>query len=202
MGRQEIAANENFVSLEFELNELDRANEAAIASSQLIAHDTSRMQTADGGPPPRFAYAVLDKDEVKEAASLNLDNVPSAIGDLLVYGKQTDRAARIELVVSESQEEEALELIKSTFADELAGDPARNVVGEFSILERALTWNWHLPQDIEREQYEAMNREMKDHVVLERWTNLPFILLEGKTPLEASQDESNSIVLEALMIQF
>lgn len=202
LGREDISGNENFVALEFELNELDRVNEAAIACSQMIAHDTSGMQHADGGPPPRFAYAVLDKEEVKESASLTFENVPNAIGDLLLYGKQTDRAARLELVASESNVDAALELIQSTFESELKGEPERKVVGEFSVLEQALTWNWHLPQDIEREQYEAMNLEMKEHVILERWTNLPFKLFDGKSPLEASQDESNSIVLEALMVQF
>ncbi len=132
LGREEIAGSASFVSLDFELSELDRANEAAIASSQMIAHDTSKLEVPEGGPPPRFAYALLDKEEVKDAAALTLENVPNAIGDLMLFGKQTDRMARIELVVSENNEELALQILQATFSNELGGEPAREVVGEFS----------------------------------------------------------------------
>lgn len=202
LGREEISGRTRLLSFEFELAELDRANEAAIASSRMIAHDTSGMQAGENGPPPRFAYALLDKEEVKVSADLTMDNVPNAIGDLLFYGKQTDRSARIELVVSENQKELALEIVKETFANELSEEPKVSEVGEYSLLEQALTWNWHLPKDIDREQYDSLNGQMREHVILERWSELPFTLFDGKSPMEASQDESNSIALEALMIQF
>ncbi len=43
---------------------------------------------------------------------------------------------------------------------------------------------------------------MRERVILERWADLPFLLFDGKSPLEASQDSLNSVALEALMIQF
>jgi tetratricopeptide (TPR) repeat protein len=201
IGNQDLSAPIDYVSIEFELNDLDRANEAAIANSQMIAHDTSQIQV-QSGPPPRSAFAVIDKDEVKEAASLTFDNVPNAIGDLMMFGKQTDRAARCELVVAASNETTAIEIVKAAFTSEIQGEPERKVVGQLSQLEQALTWNWHLPQDIEREQYEELNEKMKEYVTLERWAEVPFEMFGGKSPQEACKDESNSIALEALMVQF
>ena len=48
-------------------------------------------------PPPKAAFDLLDKPMVKSVVDLKLDDVPSVLGGILVYGKQTDREARAEL---------------------------------------------------------------------------------------------------------
>lgn len=201
LGAEEICEQLDYVSVRIELSDLERASEAAIANPRMVAEQI-QPQEEDSGPPPRFCFSVLDRDEPKDSSELTFDVVPQLCAEMLMFGKQTDRNARIEYFAAKDEShDELVRFITETFADEIVGEPVEEVVGAISLLQHVLTWRWHIPRGTSQEQYSQLEEVMRREVLLERWPNTPLLLLDGKTPVEAAEDEANSVVLESLVIQ-
>ena len=88
----------------FELNgEITKAEEvemAMMANSRFVtlpADMVAGMRASEEDVPPRAGFQILNRDKPEDVETLPpVDEVPEAIGMLFVYGKQTDREARIE----------------------------------------------------------------------------------------------------------
>lgn len=198
----EITPEIECVALTMELSNLETASEVAIASPRMVAHDVPEQLEESQGPPPRFLFVVLDRDQVKDPEGLTIDNVPHVIGELLMYGKQTDREARIELVTKKTESfDELNQFVTEAFGQEMIGELTENVLYPSSQMEHVLTWNWHLPQGVTREQYEELHEAMRRRVMLEKWPSITFNLFDGLTAAEAAKEEKYHVPLEALMIQ-
>ena len=53
-------------------------------------------------PPPKGYYSLLDRPRPEAGGGLTADTIPSLLGQVLIFGKQTDRDARLDLVASRS----------------------------------------------------------------------------------------------------
>ena len=202
LGEDELCPEFDVVSVSLSLSDLATASEAAISNPRFVSHEVPPDVDTSQGPPPRFIFVVLDREELKEAEGLAIDTIPNVIGEMLMYGKQTDRDARIEfLATKNSKFDEAISYIQETFKTEIDGDAKETVLGQVSMLSDTLTWNWHLPQDVTREQYQDLNTTQRQKTMLEKWPEIPFNIFDNKTAREASKDEKYHIGLEALMIQ-
>jgi tetratricopeptide (TPR) repeat protein len=75
--------------------------EIALQAHSLFAPIPERMLRGfvqnEDDVPPRSAFQVLDSEVPADDVTLTAENIPEAISVVLVYGKQTDRAARIEV---------------------------------------------------------------------------------------------------------
>ena len=59
-----------------------------------------RALAAENEPPPKGYFSLLDRPKPAAGASLTLEAIPRILGQVLVFGKQTDRAAQIELMAA------------------------------------------------------------------------------------------------------
>src|SRR5262249_13440333 len=50
----------------------------------------------EGEPPPKALFWLLDRQAPASGVDLTMNDVPAVIGEMAVYGKQTDREARLE----------------------------------------------------------------------------------------------------------
>lgn len=75
--------------------------EIALQAHPLFAPIPERMLRGfvqnEDDVPPRSAFQILDFEVPADDVTLTAENIPEAISVVLVYGKQTDRAARIEI---------------------------------------------------------------------------------------------------------
>ena len=75
--------------------------EIALQAHSLFAPIPERMLRGfvqnEDDVPPRSAFQILDSEVPADDETLTAENIPEAISVVLVYGKQTDRAARIEV---------------------------------------------------------------------------------------------------------
>jgi tetratricopeptide (TPR) repeat protein len=75
--------------------------EIALQAHSLFAPIPERMLRGfvqnEDDVPPRSAFQILDSEVPADDVTLTAENIPEAISVVLVYGKQTDRAARIEV---------------------------------------------------------------------------------------------------------
>ena len=173
----------------WEVDQFDSVSEAFISSDQLVPMSQPMQQDPfEEGPAPRAGFFFLDKPELKSAENVSLNAVPFIMGEVLLYGKQTDRAARVELICIEGQrQEDATSQLPSLVG--ISGQP--NIVN-FDLADaehEAITWNWRLPEDISAEQHKAMVEEMKG-VALKRWLDVKHDFADGKTIREAAKEGS------------
>jgi len=141
----------------FELNETEKVTELALSSSRMSSSGNIDSDPFGEGPAPRHAFVVLDRDRVSSADDLTLENVPSVISELLVYGKQTDRPARFECITArDGRYEELKKLIDENFGEFVEGEPKTTPMGESNAMSELLEWRWHLPEGVTRTQHAEM----------------------------------------------
>lgn len=159
--------------------------------------DLSQLGTEDS-PPPRAAYLLLDKPRIASAAELTLDNVSSVLGEVLVYGKETDRPARIEFTSAKGPLfDQAIATLQEICGDTIDPTVEESPQGRIYALQDLMNWQWRLPDDITPEKRATLMAEKRRLVMLEQWIEFPLKTLGGKTPLAASQDSELRLPLAA-----
>ncbi len=185
----------------FELSETEKVSELALSNKRMSSSGKIDSDPFEEGPPPRHAFVILDRDRVSSADDLTLENVPSVISELLIYGKQTDRPARFECITAKDDRYDALKkLIDENFGEFVVGEPKSASIGESTAMSELLEWRWHLPEGVTRTQHAQMVKDQRETVILDKWTQLPFVVLEDQSPEEASKDPALEVPLRALIL--
>lgn len=159
--------------------------------------DLSQLGTEES-PPPRAAYLLLDKPRAASGVDITLESVSSVLGELLVFGKETDRPARIEFTSAKSPSfDEAISTLKEICGDTIDSTVNEDVQGRIFALQDLMNWQWRLPDDTPNDVRNRLMAEKRREVILENWVNFPLQTLNGKTPLEASKDTELRLPLAA-----
>lgn len=165
--------------------------------------ETYLGQTDNEGPPPRSALAVLDRPEIRSAADVELspEIIPVVIGYVYLFGRETDREPRAELI---TQGPDELAQARETFT-QVAGEAAaplsqENSLGKVSRLASVLSWNWRLPEDTPRDVHQTLLRQRRQEVIFNVWPQTPHPALDGKTLVEAAADPALHIQAQAAVL--
>lgn len=160
----------------------------------------NQLDAADQ-PPPRHAFVLFDRELLKSAENLTRDLVPRAVGMMWLFGRQTDRAERLELTVDKGPDfDRTLQLLTGICGDALGDLVEETVVGSKSQVEMALNWRWQFPPGTPRDVRQRILDEERRAAVVERWPALPHPALGGRTPREAAGDPSSRIPLLAAVL--
>ncbi len=87
------------VHLEADLGNVDEALMALTANSRCLqmGNDVlSQFREAEDGIPPRAGFQLLDRELPAPGSALKMEEIPTSLGIVLIHGRQTDRAPRIE----------------------------------------------------------------------------------------------------------
>lgn len=186
----------------FEVSNTEMATEIAISNSRMVPMPGIQVDPFEEGPAPKAVFAVLDKDKLSSPDNLTNDTAPLVIGEILVYGKQTDREARFEIVsVDDGRADSISDLIKAEFSDAIASaDFGDTKIGDTNELAELFEWNWHLPEGVTKQQHDELVNERRRDLLLNKWVNVKFPMLEGKTPVEAAADDKYQLTLQAMLL--
>ncbi len=185
----------------FNITNLDLAFQLASSTPLMVPADNHDQDPFGEGPAPRFSFFVLDRDKRYSAENLAVDDLPCVTAEVLMYGKQTDRPARLVVIATENRQfEKTRQVIVELFADQIMGQPTRDLIAGTSTAADALSWNWHLPDDVTPDQHKELIAQRRRKSIVEHWPRVAFRVLGGKTPIEAAQDPSLKIPLEALVL--
>ena len=154
---------------------------------------------ATDGPPPVAMFAVFDRPLIKNAGEekLSLDKIPNTLGQVYLYGRETDREARVELVVRRDLQAKLNEVLNEVCGIQLGEPGEERVLTKISQLEAVLSWRWRLPQDITLDQQRELVKEKTRETFLNQWPETSLRSLGGKTPKEAASDPAMKIPLLA-----
>jgi tetratricopeptide (TPR) repeat protein len=153
-----------------------------------------------GEPPPRAAYWLLDRPLVTSGPELAPDQIPQILGQLLLFGKQTDREARLLLDVQRTLLPAAREVLQRIAGNALGEQQSEEVTGRVSAVQLAMSWQWRLPPDMTEAHRRKIIAGERRALVLDRWPNLSLPLLGGQTPADGAHDSANRARLLAAIL--
>lgn len=190
------------LTVTYAVPDIAKLMELLLSHKQVSQMQVDLQQLAEEDqPPPKAVFWLLDRPLPDTGVGLRREDIPCVVADMMVFGKQTDRDARLEVTLIDNA---GLEERKKILAD-VAGDAVGEIVaeektGSVGVAAEALTWRWRLPSDTPPElRTELLNAQHRE-VMLDRWTTLPQPFLDGKTPAEAAGDPAYHVRLGAIML--
>ena len=190
----------------FEVDDFEKLNEIATSCKQLEPMPNLLEHDPFGeGPAPRAGYLVLDKETISEDSEglgdLDLADVPMVRGELLLYGKQTDRAARIEFVKPQDVVcEESLQIVRDVFADIIGGEPIVKRIDSVMQLDHETNFDWRLPVTVPREAIDRLVKEQFRRTLTEKLAKLKTPMLDGLSLSEAASKPELTIAVQAFIL--
>lgn len=187
----------------FAVNDVEQLQAAFALSRQIASLPVDPAALAEENEPaPRAVYEVLDKAPPDSSADLPLEGLPRQFGLAMVYGRQTDREARLEVKGIRADDLDSVRSILSTVAGEHLGDLVEQREGaRISRTEDLVSFRVRPPEDADSKRLERWSSEHRENALLHRWPQLSLGYLDGKTPEEAARLDGYRIkVLAAVML--
>ena len=156
---------------------------------------------AEGQPPPRLVFLLLDREMPSSGDGLALDKMPCVLGQGYLFGRETDRNARLEFVLYQDEQTDASLSVLKTIADgNLQASNQRQVLNEVPDIERRMALQIRVPPDTPVSDREQMAAEKQQQAIFEIWPDLPQPVLNGKTAREVANEQKNSRSLQAAIL--
>lgn len=177
-------------------------------SAQLVADrrtikipvDPSSLVDEDQ-PPPVACYYLLDRPMPETGEGIARSDIPRVLGQCYLYGRETDREARLEFIVAKNDRfDTANQALRELCGSALGDQVDEKKVTEISAMQNALTWNWRLPPDTDPEHAQKLVVEQREEMILETWPSLPNPSLDGKRPVDVCSDAKFRIPLLAAIL--
>lgn len=187
------------VNLTYPLSEVDQLQVALASSPQVAAAPVDPQSFAhDDEPPPRAVFLLFDRAQPDASQPLEPESIPRLLSQMLLYGRQTDREARLEVLgVLRRQQEQVQSLLAAISGGPWNPPSDERVSGKLSASQELFSQNWRLPEGMSREDARRLSEQYLERAVLDRWPQMPLGLLDGKTPREIDGQEAYRIRLLA-----
>jgi len=192
----------NVVSWSWSIRDLGEAREKLNAHNQFVEIDPgdSFDEMGEGQPPPRGAYAVLDRPAMDRVeASTTHEQIPVVMARILAFGKQTDGEARLEVLLSRGKHFDTVGDLLGNVLGELGTAGEEAVIDQVEAEQEALTAAWHLPASLSREEHERLTRDRQFFVASEVLPATEFGVLGGKSLREAASDPAMGVRCQSLI---
>jgi tetratricopeptide (TPR) repeat protein len=177
--------------LTFPVGDASALLEQLASNRRLVSITVDRHDYPDDQPP---------RDRIESGESADSDQLPHILASLALFGKQTDRDARLEVVDFKTSQEE---LVKTQVADLLGalagGEVQQQVVGRILDSDEQQTRVW-TPPDTPHKRRVEIERELMRRDILDRWADQPQARLGGKTPRQAAQEPGGQVRVLALLL--
>jgi hypothetical protein len=191
------------LTVSFAVTDAQALREQLLSSKRVqnVPFDAAQFREANE-PAPMAVFLVLDREIPANANNLTRDNVPKVLGEMLLYGKETDRPARAEFTTTKSVDFDAklkhfLEVLGSQAGEKLGEEET----GKISSVTAALSINWRFPDETPPDLRKRLMQEQRTLALLSIWPNLQMGVLDGKTPRQAVADPAGQIRVQAIILQ-
>ena len=191
------------VDLRYTVKNVEAVTTALAAAEQTtdIRADMSSLSGEDG-PPPKAGFVLFDGGIPDSADELTVEKIARVLCQLVLFGKETDREARLEAMAVVGDDVERVKaLLSELLGDELDSAVEEEVTESESRTYEILTQRWRLPEDCPPDKFRAMAEQYIDDALLNRWPDMPLGMLDGKSPRDAAGEQPLQIkVLSAIMV--
>jgi hypothetical protein len=185
------------------VDEVERLQELFLSDHRFapIPFDPSSFVDEDT-PPPKAVYMVFDRLPVESVEEASPQSMPNYLGQLFLFGRQTDREARLEMLNVTTVELSQIKAVLNEIAGQLLPrQETTEEIGSASATEDLLQPKWRPPVQLKPQQFHAILAEYRRDAVLNRWTEMTLGSLDGLTPRQAAADAKYKIkLLAAIMV--
>jgi tetratricopeptide (TPR) repeat protein len=141
--------------------------------------------------PPQSAFLLLDREVPPYAEGMTADQMPIILGELQLFGKQTDRSARVDFSTLKTADYDAkIAALLGVLAPEGNAREGEEVTGKITRLGAALASNWRLPDAMPLPKRKKLLDAHHAHVLTGVFPDLPQGVLDGKSLRQAAGDAS------------
>ncbi len=194
-----------------ELTELLKVVYPVTETENLLAQLTTNRQSlaipgdlrslaGENQPPPKGYFSLLDRPQPESAKDLQVDAIPRIIGQVLVFGRQTDREARAELITTEKNMAPARAALETVARGAVGSAGQAEVVSQTRGVDDALALDWYLPADIAPTERRSLLQAGHRQRLLIEWPDRPQLLFGGQTPRQAAADSRLRITVLAAIL--
>lgn len=185
----------------YEVQNVETLMERLLSQRSLVSLPFNPAELAhDDQPPPKALFLLLNRDRPEAERAPGIDDVPEVIGMLLVFGRQTDRSARLELAdVRPRQLEGAQQRLAELLGDAISQPGQQEVLGKVSAEFDQQEQYW-LPPRLELADRRRIEQELYRRDTLVKFPQLPQPALGGKSLEQAAEDESLRIPALAVLL--
>ena len=189
------------LKLDYEITDVDQL--AAVFSTS----DRAQQVPVDYRPvdendlPPKTMFVLVDRPTGESTDDLDPDTIPQVMGRAMLFGRQTDRAARVSISgVSSANLDDMKTFIADVASAEIVGQPEQDTLGRRSCTQDLLRRPWYLPRNVTQAQLRDLMERHTRHALLEEWPQMKLGCLDGKTPQEAAGDSTLKNRVAALVL--
>jgi len=188
--------------LTYSVDNIDLIQESLVASSQArIVPDPGFSNEDPDNPPPRSLFVLTDKDQLDSGAEITLEQVPIAVATLYLFGKQTDRDARVELVLANLNEESAAtSTLEKICGAELGKLEDTQDISMVPVLADALAWNPVFPDDTPQQLMQNLSLDQREIGFRDIFPTLKLKAFDGRTAEELALDFQHRIKVQATLL--
>ena len=172
------------------VKDAERAQEALLSSPRWwsVPFDPSRFSDGEN-PPPKGAYTLLDRPMPESAEGLTVQTTPRVLGHALLFGRQTDREARLEVMnVAADELANVNEMVREAAGDAVEPEPKQEAAGHWSASQKLLRAAWQPPRGVSPDQFRSLMTEHTRNAILNRWPELKLGVLDGRSAKDAAGD--------------
>jgi len=185
--------------VEYTITDVEAALEKLLSDSLFRQVDAPNTPFS---PPPRACFQMLNRPFV-DSEAMTLETVSSQRAVAILFGKETDREARLLVLAMTTEEQEAVETNFRNVLGDLVQFPGKTIDQKPVSKTRLLSeCRLYFPQKREYVEPEVIEKIIIDYFgksFVEAWLALPLGLLDGKTPVEAAKESKYTVPLLAMI---
>jgi len=179
------------------------ALEAALSAAPGTAQvPTDRAEPSDHEQPlPKAVFILFDRPVDDSGEPESVQSLPKVISELLLFGRQTDRPARLEATGVTACDLNQVETFLSKSVDGQLGPKLGQEVTDYvSATQEFLGRQWRLPGGMPPEAFRELVRQFVEDTLLNVWTRSPLGLLDGKSPQDVADQPAWRVKLLAAVM--
>ncbi|MEX1039370.1 MAG: hypothetical protein WDZ51_01985 [Pirellulaceae bacterium] len=152
--------------------------------------------------PPKLLAALFDRPALEAEQEITPESIPHWISEVLVFGKESDREARVEFRNDGiGSSEPAERLMLEIGGDTLNAGSLTHQRDEVHFLAVLFHEEYNLPEDLSLDKRREVMAELRQKRVLEQWAATPIMELEGKSPRDVVGDTNFRLRLAAAIVR-
>jgi hypothetical protein len=202
MSESPLGDDVDVVRWSWQVRDADRLQESLLSDRRMAAVPVDASQwSVDGSPPPRLGGMLLDRPVLGAGEAFSLDNMPSVLGQLLMFGRETDRPARLEIVgLFKDRADQARSIILAIGGDSLESGVEESVMARASASHQMIAHRWVPPRGAARAQVDALLvQDFRDNM-MNRWPEHPLGVLGGRSLRQAAEDSAARVKVLAVIL--
>jgi hypothetical protein len=177
------------LELDYEIKDADQLAAAFATNDRAQQVPVDYKPVDESDVPPKSLFVLVDRPAPDSAEQLDPDAIPQVIGRAMLFGRQTDCAARLSITgVSSANIDELKAFVSRVGGGQLVDEPKQDTMGQRSATQDLLRRPWYLPRDVTQAQLRDLMQRDTQQALLEQWPQMSLGCLGGKTPAEAAAD--------------